>query len=218
MKSILVIGMGKFGHHLVNRLVELEDEVMVVDIDESNIRDVFPKVTGARVGDCKDVEILKELGLSNFDIVVVCIGGSFQDSLEVTSLVKELGAKYVISVASRDIHAKFLRKNGADEVVYPEKDVAYRLASKCSADHVFDYMQLTDDYSIYEIPIVKAWEGKTIKDINVRAQYDVNILAIVSQKGKIIVMPPANYCFIPGDHIKVLATKECIDNLIRKID
>lgn len=217
MKSILVIGMGKFGHHLVDRLVELEDEVMVIDNQEANIRDVLSKVSGARIGDCKDVEVLKEIGLSNFDIVIVCIGESFQDSLEVTSLVKEMGAKHVISVASRDIQAKFLLRNGADEVVYPERDIAYRLASKCSADHVFDYMQLTDEYSIYEIPILREWEGKTIKAVDVRAQYNVNILAIVPQNGKNIVMPPVDYCFRPGDHIKALCTKECIDNLIRKI-
>ena len=132
MKSILVIGMGKFGHHLVNRLITLDNEVMIIDKDEEQIRDMFSLVTSARVGDCTNLDVLESLGLGNFDLVIVCIGENFQNSLEITSLVKELGANYVISVASRDIQAKFLLKNGADEVVYPERDIANNLASwKC---------------------------------------------------------------------------------------
>ena len=118
MKSILVIGMGKFGHHFVNELiVDGNNEVMIIDKNEAQIRDMFSLVTSARVGDCTNPDVLKSLGVKNFDIIVVCIGEDFQNSLEVTSIVKEMGAPYVISMASRDIHAKFLLKNGADEVV-----------------------------------------------------------------------------------------------------
>jgi trk system potassium uptake protein TrkA len=216
MKSILVIGMGKFGHHLVNRLLEFENEVMIVDQNEDNVRDLFSSVTSARVGDCTNPEVLKSLGLRNFDLVIVCIGETFQNSLEVTSLVKELGAKYVISVASRDIQAKFLLKNGADEVIYPERDVAYNLAAKCSANHVFDYIQLNDEYSIYEIPIISDWAGKTIKDVNVRAEYNVNIIGIVAN-GKITVMPSADYQFKENDHIKVLGEKDCVNKILKCI-
>lgn len=217
MKSILVIGLGKFGHHLVNRLLELKNEVMIVDNNEDNIRDMFSKVTSARVGDCTNPDVLRALGLRNFDLVIVCIGENFQNSLEVTSLVKEMGAKYVISMASRDIHAKFLLKNGADEVVYPDRDIANDLAAKCSANHVFDYISLTDEYSIYEIPIIADWRGRTIKEVNVRAEYNVNIIAIVGQDGEIIVMPPAEYIFKEGDHIKALAQKGCIDEILSQI-
>lgn len=217
MKSILVIGLGKFGHHLVNKLLELNNEVMIVDNNEDSIRDMFSKVTSARVGDCTNPDVLKALGLRNFDLVIVCIGENFQNSLEVTSLVKEMGAKYVISMASRDIHAKFLLKNGADEVVYPDRDIANNLAAKCSANHVFDYVALTDEYSIYEIPIIAGWQGKTIKDVNVRAEYNVNIIAIVQENGAKIVMPPADYVFKTGDHIKVLGQKKCIDEILNEI-
>lgn len=216
MKSILVIGMGKFGHHFVDKLLELENEVMIIDVNEEHIRDMFSKVTSARVGDCTNPEVLKSLGLRNFDLVVVCIAENFQNSLEVTSLVKELGGKYVISMASRDIQSKFLLKNGADEVLYPDRDVAYNLAAKCSANHVFDYIKLSEDYSIYEIPIVGSWIGKSIREVNVRAEYNVNIIGIVSGE-KTIIMPSADYIFCKDDHIKVLAQKECIEKIVKKI-
>lgn len=217
MKSILVIGVGKFGHHLVNKLLELNNEIMIVDQNEDHVRDLFSQVTSARVGDCTNPDVLKALGLRNFDLVIVCIAENFQNSLEVTSLVKEMGAPYVISMASRDIQSKFLLKNGADEVIYPERDAAYNLAAKCSADHVFDYIAFTKQYSIYEIPIIKDWAGKTIRDVNVRAEYNVNIIAIVSG-GETTVMPPAEYCFKAGDHLKVLGEKKCVDEILRHID
>ena len=217
MKSILVIGMGKFGHHLVNKMLELDNEVMIIDNNEDRIRDMFSLVTSARVGDCTNPDVLKSLGLGNFDLIIVCIGENFQNSLEVTSLVKELGGAYVISTASRDIQAKFLLKNGADEVIYPERDVAYNLASKCSANHVFDYIELSKDYSIYEIPIVSAWTGKSIREVNVRAEYNVNIIGIVSGK-ETIIMPSADYIFKQDDHIKVLGEKKCVDKIIKNID
>lgn len=216
MKSILVIGMGKFGHHLVNKLIELENEVMIIDMNEDHIRDMFTRVTSARVGDCTKPEVLKSLGLGNFDLIIVCIAENFQNSLEVTSLVKELGGKYVISMASRDIQAKFLLKNGADEVLYPDRDVAYNLATKCSANHVFDYIKLTEQYSIYEIPIVDNWVGKSIREVNVRAEYNVNIIGIVT-KQETIIMPSADYIFKKQDHIKVLAEKECVESIVKKI-
>lgn len=216
MKSILLIGMGKFGHHLCTRLLDLNNEIMIVDRNEDNIRDMVSRVTSARIGDCTNVDVLKSLGLRNFDLVIVCIGENFQNSLEVTSLVKELGAKYVISMASRDIQAKFLLKNGADEVIYPDRDVAYNLAAKCSANHVFDYIELTDEYSIYEIPILSSWAGKSIKDVNVRAEYNINIIGIVSD-GKVTIMPAADYQFQSEDHIKIIANRTDVNRLLKMI-
>lgn len=216
MKSILIIGTGKFGHHLCNKLISMKNEVMIVDNNEDHIRDLFTQVTSARVGDCTNPDVLKSLGVNNFDLVIVCIAENFQNSLEVTSLVKELGGKYVISTASRDIQAKFLLKNGADEVIYPERDIAYNLAMKCSADHVFDFIELTEEYAIYEIPIVKKWVGKTIREVNVRANYDVNIIGIVS-KGKTILMPSADYQFLADDHIKIISDQNSLNRLVKNI-
>ena len=212
MKSILVIGVGKFGHHLVNKLLELDNEVMIIDSNEDHIRDMFTKVNSARVGDCTNVEVLKSLGIRNFDVIIVCIAEDFQNSLEVTNLVKELGGRHVISMASRDIQAKFLLKNGADEVLYPARDVAYNLAEKCSANHVFDYIKMTDEYSIYEIPIIESWAGKTIREVNVRAEYNVNIIAIVSG-GETLLCRLPNMNFKKEITLKRLAKKNVLIKL-----
>ena len=155
MKSILIIGMGKFGHHLCANLAKLDNEIMVVDEKEEMLEDLLPIVTSAKIGDCTNEDVLRSLGVRNFDICFVCIGTNFQSSLEITSLIKELGAKYVISKANRDIHAKFLLRNGADEVIYPDRDIAEKLAVRVSANHVFDYIELTEEYSIYEIDFEK---------------------------------------------------------------
>ena len=162
MKSVLIVGIGRFGRHLAKKFVELGNEVMIVDNDEEKISELIPIVTTAQIGDCTNEEVLRSLGVRNFDICFVCIGNNFQSSLEVTSLLKELGAKHVISKANREIHAKFLLRNGADEVVYPEKDLAEKTATKYSANNVFDYIELTDEYSIFEIPPMKSWIGKKI--------------------------------------------------------
>ena len=145
MKSILMIGMGKFGHHLCKNLCEMGNQVMIVDMDEKKLEDLLPIVTTAKIGDCTNVEVLKSLGVGNFDMCIVCIGTNFQSSLEITSLVKELGAAYVVSKANRDIHAKFLLRNGADEVIYPDRDIAESLAVSLSSSHVFDDIELTDE-------------------------------------------------------------------------
>ena len=151
MKSVLIIGTGKFGKSLALKMAELGNEVMVVDKEENELRDISDYVTSAQVADCMDESVLKALGINNFDICFVCIGDNFQSSLEITSLLKDNGAKHVVSKADRDIHAKFLLRNGADEVIFPEKDMAIRAAYRFSAHHMFDYIQLSQDYSICEI-------------------------------------------------------------------
>lgn len=216
MKSILVIGVGRFGHHLVNRLIELDNKVMVVDKEEDSIRDMFPLVTTARVGDCTNPDVLKSVGLANFDLVIVCIAQDFQSSLEVTSLVKEMGAKYVISMACRDIQAKFLLKNGADEVIYPDRDMAERVAKKYSANHVLDYVALNDDYSIYEINPPEGWVGKSIRENNVRQKYNVNIVT-VKEAGMNRVLPLPDYVFKADDAVMVLGLNADVDKLVRKL-
>ena len=168
MKSILMIGMGKFGHHLCQNLVDLGNEVMIVDTNQAVMEDLIPFVTSAKIGDCTSPDVLKSLGVGNFDLCFVCIGTNFQSSLEITSQLKDMGAKYVVSKANRDIHAKFLLRNGADEVIYPDRDIAENLAVRYSANHVFDYIELTDEFSIYEIPPLGKWVGKSLKDLDLR--------------------------------------------------
>ncbi|NLD02465.1 MAG: TrkA family potassium uptake protein, partial [Clostridiales bacterium] len=168
MKTVLVIGLGLFGKHLAIRMAELGNEVMIVDKEEQRINELLPHVTQAQIGDCMDEKLLRSLGIGNFDICFVCIGDNFQASLEITSLLKEMGAKYVVSKADRTVQEKFLLRNGADEVIHPERDVALRAAQKYSARNVFDFFDLTDNYSIFEIEVPESWAGKSIRQVNVR--------------------------------------------------
>lgn len=203
MKSILIIGMGAFGRHLAIKMTELKNDVMIVDKDAAIIDEMSTLVTDAQIGDCTKEDVLKALGVSNFDICFVTIGDTFQSSLEITSLLKDLGAKYVISKASRDIQAKFLLRNGADEVVYPDRDMAEKLAVRCSANNVLDYFSITNEYSIFEIPIMPGWAGYSIEEINVRRKFHINIL-LIKNGDSIMTMPKADYVFKEDDQIIVI--------------
>lgn len=178
MKSILLIGLGRFGKHVAMKLDELGHEVMAVDIVEERVNSVLPYVTNAQIGDSTNEEFIESLGVRNFDICIVAIGGNFQSSLETTSLLKDFGAENVISRASRDVHAKFLLRNGADEIVYPEKEMANWTAIRYSSDHVFDYAEIDDKYSVFEVSVPKDWIGKTIGKLDVRKKHKINIMAI----------------------------------------
>jgi len=217
MKSILIIGMGKFGHHLCQNLTELGNEVMIVDVTEERLADLVPIVTSARVGDCTNTEVLKSLGIGNFDLCFICIGTNFQSSLEITSLVKEMGARYVISKANRDIHAKFLLRNGADEVIYPDRDIAEKLAMKWSANHVFDYIEVSDEYSIYEIPPCPSWKGKSIREVDARAKFNVNILGTM-RGDDLQMLPGADYVFNDLEHLVVLGRNVDVQKLLKMMD
>ena len=206
MKSFLVIGMGRFGRALAKRLMELKNEVMIVDQNEAIIRELAPHFTNAQIADCTNPDVLRTLGVSHFDSCFVTIGENFQSSLEISSLLKEMGARRVISKANRDIQAKFLLRNGADEVVYPERDMAEKLAIRCNAENVFDYIQLTPEVSIYEIPVLPEWVGKSIGTVNVRRKYKMNILAVKTDQ-KDITIPGADTVFEEGDHVIVLCSQ-----------
>lgn len=214
MKSILMIGMGRFGHHLCHNLIQMGNEVMIVDNKEETVSDLLTVATSVKIGDCTNEEVLRSLGVGNFDLCIVCIGTNFQSSLEVTSLLKELGAKYVVSKANRDVHAKFLLRNGADEVIYPDRDIAEKMAMKYSANHVFDYIALTGGYSIYEIPPLKEWVGKTIKEINVRVKYHINILG-VKEEENVRMLPSAEYMIEATDHLMVLGSSEDVKKILK---
>ena len=178
MKSILLIGMGLFGKHIAVKLRELNHQVMAVDHKEELVQAALPYVTNAQIGDSTNEEFLRSLGVDNYDVCIVAIGDDFQSSLETTSLLKELGAQMVVSRASTDVQEKFLLRNGADEVVYPEKQLARWTAIRCSADHILDYIEIDNDHAIFEVAVPKAWLGKTVGQLDVRKKYNVNILAV----------------------------------------
>lgn len=177
-KSILLIGLGRFGRHIAMKLDELHHQVMAVDKEDSRVEAILHFVTNAQIGDATNEDFLSSLGIRNFDVCIVAIGDNFQNSLETTSLLKELGAKMVVSRASRDIHAKFLLRNGADEIVYPEKQLANWTAIRYSSDHILDYIELDEDHAIFELPVPHEWTGKTVGQLDIRKKYDINIMAV----------------------------------------
>ena len=178
MKSVLLIGLGRFGRHIATKLIELDHQVMAIDKCEERVNAVLPYVTNAQIGDSTSEEFLSELGVRNYDVCIVAVGGDFQSSLETTSLLKDLGAKLVVSRAERDVQAKFLLRNGADEVVYPEKQVASWTAIRYTADHIFDYIELDREHAIFEVEIPESWLGKTVGEVDIRKKYGINIMAL----------------------------------------
>ncbi|MDY3793096.1 MAG: TrkA family potassium uptake protein [Oscillospiraceae bacterium] len=184
MKSVLLIGLGRFGLNIAKKLNELKHEVMAVDINDNRVTAALPYVTKAVIGDSTKKEFLLSLGIRNYDLCIVTIGESFQNSLETTALLKELGAQKVVARASRDVHAEFLKRNGADEVVYPEGQLASWTAIRYTADNIFDYIELDGNYAIFEVSVPKIWTGKAVGEINIRKKYAINILA-VRKNGKL---------------------------------
>ena len=178
MKSILLIGLGRFGRHIAAHLNQLGHEVMAVDRTEARVDAALPFVTSAQIGDSTNPDFLGSLGVGNYDVCIVAIASDFQSSLETTSLLKELGAKLVVSRAARDVQAKFLLRNGADEVVYPEKQLAKWVAIRYSSDHILDYIELDSDHAIFEVTIPASWRGKTVGQIDIRKKYGFTILGL----------------------------------------
>lgn len=178
MKSVLLIGLGRFGRHVAKKLWELHNEVLAVERVEERVNIALPYLTRGLIGDSTNAAFLSSLGIPNFDLCIVAIGDDFQSSLETTSLLKDMGAKMVVSRAARDRHAKFLLRNGADHVVYPEKQLAIWTAIRYSSDHVFDYFELDKDHAVYEIAVPGAWAGRTVGELNVRGKWHINIMAI----------------------------------------
>ena len=182
MKNILLIGLGRFGKHIAMQLNEMGHEIMAVDINEERVNRILPFVTNAQIGDSTDASFLEALGIGNFDICFVTIGGSFQNSLETTSLLKELGANLVISRAERDVQEKFLLRNGADRVVYPEKQVAKWASIRYADDHILDYMEVDASHAIFEVAIPDEWIGRSVGELDIRRRYNINILAVKKER------------------------------------
>lgn len=178
MKSILLIGLGRFGRHIALKLNALNHQVMAVDHTEERVNALLPYVTNAQIGDSTNEEFLASLGVRNFDACIVAIGDNFQNSLETTYLLKELGARKIIARASEEMQEKFLLRNGADEVVYPEKQLGVWTAIRCSSEHILEYIELDSEHAIFEVDIPAVWNGKSILELDLRKKYGINILGV----------------------------------------
>lgn len=203
MRSILIIGMGRFGRHTALKFSEMGHEVMAIDIHEERINTILPYVTNAQIGDGTNKAFLSELGVRDFDVCVVAIGDNFQSSLVTTAHLKDLGAQLVISRASSGIHEKFLLRNGADEVIYPEKQLATWAAIRYSSEKIFDYMELDEGYAIYDVAVPTAWVGRTIGDLNIRQKFKFTILAL-KHEGKLDMEITANSVIYEDHRMLVL--------------
>ncbi|MBR6270747.1 MAG: TrkA family potassium uptake protein [Lachnospiraceae bacterium] len=189
MDSALIVGAGRFGMHIARRMSELGCEVMVVDKNEDRINAILPFVTDARIGECTNADFLRTLDIAEFSVCIVTIGDDFQSSLETTSILKDLGARVVVSRAVNDIQVKFLLRNGADEVVYPEKEMAMRVATKYASNGILDFIQFDGNHSIYELALPSEWSGRTLSQLDIRKKYNINIIA-VKHEGRVVVPKP----------------------------
>lgn len=214
MKSILVIGLGRFGRHMAKKFSEQNNDVMAIDINEERINNVLSVVTNALIGDATNEQFMETIGVRDFDLCVVAIGDNFQSSLEATALLKDLGAKFVLARASRDVHAKFLLRNGADDVIYTEKETAERLAVKYGSDNIFNYIELNDEYSIYEIAVPSSWLNKSILKVNVRSKYGISILA-TKQGNNIFPLPKPEHVFTDSESLMILGKNEDVSRFIK---
>ena len=214
MKSILVIGLGRFGRHMAKKFSEQNNDVMAIDINEERINNVLSVVTNALIGDATNERFMETIGVRDFDLCVVAIGDNFQSSLETTALLKDLGAKFVLARASRDVHATFHLRNGADDVIYTEKETAERLAVKYGSDNIFNYIELNDEYSIYEIAVPSSWLNKSILKVNVRSKYGISILA-TKQGNNIYPLPKPEHVFTDSESLMIFGKNEDVSRFIK---
>lgn len=212
MKTVLMIGLGRFGRHMAQTFIESGNEVMAVEKKEERADAAVSFIRNIQIGDATNEEFIASLGIENFDLCVVAIGDDFQSALEITVLLKDMEAKYILARATRNVHKKLLLRNGADHVVYAEREVAERLAVKYGADHIFDYMELTSEYGIYEISAPESWHGKSILEEEVRTKYKISILATKDGK-KLYPLPHPDYVFSPDESLIVIGTHRSIRHL-----
>ncbi|MBQ8951133.1 MAG: TrkA family potassium uptake protein [Eubacterium sp.] len=209
MKSVLLIGLGNFGMLIAKQIDELGHQVMAVDKDEERVNAALPYVTNALIGDSTNESFLASLGINNFDVCIETIGNDFQSSLETTSLLKELGGKMVVSRANREVQAKFLLRNGADEVVNPEKQIAKWTAIRYTSDHILDYIKLDDSHAIFEVKLPKEWLGKRVGELNIRQKFGINIMA-VKENGNMNLTITPDTVFGSGQSLLVLGEHKAI--------
>lgn len=214
MKSVLLIGLGRFGRHMAQKLSDLNHQVLVIDKDEHKIQEAMSYVTNAEIGDATDPALIDSLGVKDFDLCVVTMSHDLQASLEITALLKKKGAPFVVVRVSRDTHAQFLLACGADDIIYPEKQIADWAAVRYSGDHVYDYTRLSSDHAIYETEIPDNWAGHTLVDLGVRQRYHLNILAI-RRNGNVEPMPGPSYQFNTNDRVVLLGSDKDVQKFLR---
>ncbi|WP_094547454.1 potassium channel family protein [Petroclostridium xylanilyticum] len=215
MSSFVVIGIGRFGRSVAKTLYELGNEVLAIDENEEIIQDISEYVTHAVAGDVTDENVLKSLGIRNFDVAVVAIGGNMESSILVTVLLKEMGVKYILAKAQSELHAKVLSRVGADRVILPERDMGVRVAHNLVSTNILDYIELSPDYSIMEITAPEHWEGKTLKELNVRVRYGINIMAIKNGT-EINISPKADDVIRQDDVLVVIGSNDDLNKLDRR--
>ena len=209
MKSILLIGLGRFGKYIAMKLNDMHHEVMAIDNSEERVNAILPYVTNAQIGDSTNAEFMQSLGVDNYDACIVAIGDNFQNSLETAFLLKELGAKKVIARASKGTQEKILLRNGADEVVYPEKKIAAWTAITCTSDAIMDYIEINSEYGIYEMAVPPEWYDKTVIEIDIRKKFGINVLGIMKNKSLNMMITP-DTVFEPGTSVLVLGSEKAV--------
>ncbi len=213
MDSAIIIGVGQFGAHIARRMSELKCEVMAIDVNEDRINEILPYVTHAQIGDSTNPEFMRALGVGNYDVCIVTIGNSFQTSLETTALVKELGSKMVVSRAANDVQMKFLLRNGADDVIYPEKQTAMRVATKYASKTILDYIEMDSSIAIYEMKVPKDWNSKTIMQLDIRKKFNVNIIAV--KRDAHLMVPSADMVMTSDDIALVIGERKNIQKCFK---
>ena len=209
MKNILVIGIGRFGYHLIDQLNKAGDQILAVDSSEERLEPVLGMVTSSLIGDATNETFVRSLGVENFDVCFVAIGDDFQASLETTSMLKECGAKYVVARAARSVQKKFLLANGADSVVFPEKQLAEWAAIRWCSGRVVDYLDYPGDFSIFEIKVPKEWIGKSLAELGIRQKLHLNVLSI-KRNGEVVLEFPADFLFEEGDTVTIFGADKDI--------
>lgn len=214
MRNVLLIGLGRFGRHMAQKLSNLHHQVLAIDKDERKVQDALSYVTNAEIGDATDPALIDSLGVKDFDVCVVTMSHDLQASLEITALLKKKGAPFVLARVSRDAHAQFLLSCGADDVIYPEKQMAEWAAVRYSSEHIFDYVRLSPDHAIYETDIPDSWIGRTVMDLAIRQKYRLNILA-VRRGGAVDPMPGPAHAFCRGDRVILLGSENDVQKFLR---
>ncbi len=218
MKSILIIGLGDFGHHLCRQLVRMNNDVFVIDKNEEALEDLSDIVSGRIIADCTSISALQQVGVSDFDMCFVCIGSDFKSNLIIVSFLKELGARYVISETDDELLERLLLNNGANEIIHPNKDSAVLAAVKYSSEHILDYRPLKDGYSIYEITPLPEWVGKTIIKAQIKDKYDSYIIAVVQNNGQAQFMPGPQTLIRAKDTLMILTNEDTMQKLLKKME
>lgn len=220
MKQFAVIGIGRFGKALAERLYELGHEVLAIDVDEEEIQKISDKVTHAVTADATDENVLRSMGVRNFDVGIVAIGSDIQSSIIVTLMLKEIGVKYIVAKAQNELHAKVLLKIGADRVVFPERDMGVRVAHNLIATNILEYIELSPEYSIIEFAVFPSWVGGNLRDLNLRVKYGINVVAIRNENDDefVNVSPKADEILKEGDILVVIGSNEDLKKLEKKAE